>query len=415
LILFFIRINFLIMQQKLRKWVVGSSMLLLITYSPDCAAFQSDNRSQTIVSQPVKGDHYAASGTVTVNARIGGDLVAAGGTILVNDSVGGDALLAGGTITLNGPIGDDVRAVGGTITILRNVSGDVHLLGGELTLDPAAVINGDLVVAGGKATVNGTVNGTVRLRGGETQLNGITKGDLEAKGGKLLVNGSVLGMATLAAREITIGDQARFGQDVVYWQQAGPLDFQGQVGGMARFDESLAMDIGQTNWYFLGFGSFVFVLFYLGAVLLLLYLFEYLIPGLLKEAGEKAQKDTTRSFGYGMLYLLGVPALCLMLLITIVGIPVGLFASVLYIFSLAFAHVISSLVLVNWYNLRYQREWNLRQLVWAGLGIFVVVKLVTLVPFLGWLLSVLLIGVAFGAIISSLRQRKIALAPQPTP
>jgi hypothetical protein len=385
------------MKTLLQHWLIGSSLLLLITGTP-CAASQFEAGAKTDLTRPVTGDFYAGSGTVTVNARIDGDLVAAGGTILVND------------ITVLGFIGDDVRAFGGTITLSRNVSGDVLLMGGELTVDRDAIISGDLIVAGGKAILNGTVKGKVRLTGGEIQLKGITEGDLEAKGGKLVVNGLVMGKASLSAQELTIGDQAKFYQDVAYWQPAGQIDFGSKVDGEARFDPTLATNLDQPNWYFLGFGSFIVALIYLSAVLLLLFLFEYLAPQWLKKAGKNVHEDITGSLGRGILYLLGVPALAIVLLITLIGIPVGLFMLMLYGFSLAFAHVISSLVLVNWYNQRYGREWSRGQLVWAGLALFIPVKLVTMIPVVGWLISILLVGAAFGAIIGSIRQKPVAMA-----
>jgi cytoskeletal protein CcmA (bactofilin family) len=375
-------------------------MFLLITSPAFCTTFQGGR--DKLITQPVEGDLY-------VNAKINGDLVAAGGTISVNDSVMGDALLAAGTLVLNGFINDDVRAAGGTIKITENVKGDVVVAGGEIEIAPDVSIFGDLISTGGTTILHGTVKGKVKLLGGEVHLNGTVEKDLEVKSGELFVNGRIMGKSSLAAEEITLMEGARFYQDVAYWQEAGEMNFSNAMAaGKATFRPELQLDIDGTSWYYLGFGSFVFVLWYMLSALLLLFLFEYLFPELMKKAGYTANQDTARVLGYGILYLLGIPVISILLFITIIGIPVGVFTLVFYIFSIIVAHVISSVVLANWYNEKYGQHWSTISLVWVALGFFIGLRLISLIPVAGWLVSIIVVGIAFGAVIDTLRRKPIA-------
>jgi len=62
-------------------------------------------------------------------------------------------------------------------------------------------------------------------------------------------------------------------------------------------------------------------------------------------------------------------------------------------------------VAANWMNDKYHRNWTRRALVGNALAIFVLVKLLSLIPVLGWLFSFLIVGLAFGALILSISRK----------
>jgi hypothetical protein len=387
---------------------IGLCYTLLLQASLPGYASEFENGSEKVISNPVAGDLYVGGGTILINAGITGDLVAAGGTIAVNDSIAGDALLAGGNLLVNGFIGDDIRAAGGRIKINRNVNGDVVIAGGEIEIGPQALILGDLIVTSGKAIVNGTIKGQVKLYGGELYLNGIAANGLEVKGGRLFINGAVSGPARLAAERIILQQKATFQGDVQYWQQDGPLNFKkAMVTGRATFRPEMALRSAKANWYYLGFGSFVFMGIYLASALLLLFLLQFSFPGAFDNAGSGLNQGILREISYGLLYLIGLPAISVLLLITIIGIPAGIFAMFFYLFTLVMAHIITSLVIANWYKNQYHRSWTKIRTVLVALAVFIALKLILLVPFAGWLISLALVILAFGAIIFSMRRKTI--------
>ena len=59
------------------------------------------------------------------------------------------------------------------------------------------------------------------------------------------MNGSIGGKSTLAAREIIIGNNAVFNDDVRYWNKKGALDFkQSLKNGKAIYDPHCAFAMG---------------------------------------------------------------------------------------------------------------------------------------------------------------------------
>lgn len=356
------------------------------------------------IDKPVYEDLYIAAGKIIINAPIHGDLVLAGGTVTINDSVTNDILVTGGEITFNGYVGDDIRCAGGRLAVEKNVAGDLIISGGNVAVNRAAVISGSLLAGGGDVLLNGTVKGYVKSGAGKLKINGLIEQDLNVKGGELVINGTINGKSTLAAQKILIGPDAAFMQDVRYWNRKGRADFGGSVkNGRAVFDQSLR--IASPRWQYLGFASFLALLWYLSAVLIFILVIRYLFGKPLQKAGETLTGNIPRHIGFGLLFLVLVPIAIAMICATIIGIPLGLLAAVLYFVIIMLSLIISAIVITNWYNTRYERRWSSRNQVWATLVLFVALKLISLVPFIGWVLSGLTVCLVFGAVIDNIKWR----------
>jgi hypothetical protein len=361
-------------------------------------------RKNVIISQPVYEDLYVAGGNITINAPIYGDLIIAGGTIVINDTVTNDILLAGGNIIFNGSVGDDIRCAGGTIRISKNVTGDVVAAGGKVIID-AGVSIGGLMVSGGDITVNGDVSGNVKGIFGHLYLNGNIGKDIDCRGGTISINGRVDGKSVLSASSITIGSQAVFNNDVRYWSDQDVLDFEKNIkNGKAIYDPSLR--IRSEKWYFLGAASPFFFLWYLGIALLMILIFQYLFAATMKKAADAFFNQSLKSLAFGFLFFIGIPIAAVVAFITVVGVPVGLFLVFVYISLILLATVITAIIIANWLNNRYEKKWSYLRLAFAAFGIFVLLKLVSLTPVVGWIIMILLICISFGAILLSIPWKK---------
>ncbi len=366
--------------------------------------FRIEYGKNIVISQPVYEDMYVVGGNITINAPIYGDLIIAGGTIIINDTITNDILLAGGNVTFNGFVGDDIRCVGGNIRISKNVTGDIVIAGGEVTIDKGVTIGG-LVASGGNITVDGNVNGEVRGAFGKLFLNGNIEKDIDCRGGKITVNGSIGGKSVLAARNIIIGNDAAFKNDVRYWNKQGSVDFkQSLKNGKATYDPSLRIKTGK--WYFLGAFSILGLLWYLGMALFMILLVQYLFSATMKKAADTFFNSTLKSLGMGFLFFIVLPVTAVVFFITLIGVPVGLLLILGYIILILLATVITSVVGANWFNNRYEKKWNFWRLAFAAFGMFVLLKLISLAPFVGWLIILLMVCITFGAILLNIRWKR---------
>jgi len=385
------------------KHLVLLGLLLGIIYSVQ--ATRIERGQHVVISQPVYEDLYITGADVVINAPVHGDLTIAGGTVTINDSVLNDIIIAGGTVTLNGFAGDNIRCAGGKLYILKNVAGDVVAFGGNIIIGKNVTIR-NLIGAGGNITIDGNVTGMVRTVSGNLFLNGVVMKDIDCRGGKITINGTVHGQSILAANnEIVIEKGAAFDNGIRYWAPGQRVDFgQSVKGGQPIYDPSLRMDNNQ--WYYLGFSSVLWVLWYLGMVLLMIMIVQYLFSSTMKKAGRAMYDKSLKSFTYGLLFWIGAPVAAAVACVTIIGVPVGIILILAYIILALLATVITAVVAANWLSNRSNTNWQYWRMVFASLGIFVVFKILSFIPFIGWFILGVLVCIAFGSVLLNVNWRR---------
>jgi hypothetical protein len=368
------------------------------------AAFRIEYGNTVNITRPVYEDLYIAAGTVTISAPVYGDLIIAGGTVIINDTVTNDILLVGGTVTFNGFVGDDIRCAGGNMRISKNVTGDVVTAGGNIIIDKGVTIGG-LIAGGGNITVDGIINGELKGAFGTLILNGTITKDIDCRAGKITVNGPVSGKAVLSSTDIIIGNNAAFNNTVRYWNKNGTVDFkQSLKNGKATYDASLRMQTGQ--WYYLGAATIIGLFWYLSMAFLMIMIVQYLFSATLKKAADTVFNSSLKCLGYGFLFFIAVPIAAVIAFITVIGVPVGVLLLFSYVALLMLASVITSLAVAHWFNNRNNYQWHYWRMVFAAFGIFALLKLISSVPFIGWLLVILLTCMAFGGILLNINWKR---------
>ena len=380
--------------------------LVLLLVPVWCSAQRFNSGDNIVISQPVYEDVYLAGGNITINAPIYGDLVIAGGQININDSVSNDIIIGGGEITLSGHAGDDIRLAGGRLNINQNVTGDVVVTGGTVLLSRNSNVGGSLIAGGGEVTVDGTINGYVRSMAGSFVLNGRVGKYLDARGKDISINGTVAGDAVLSADEIEVGQDAAFAGKVRYWSDDQVNFGQSVKSGDAVLDESLRLD--RDTGRYLGFATILGLLWYLGAALVFIMLIQFLFGRYIQRASlNLEQAGAGRSILYGFLFFVLFPVVILVALLTLIGIPLALLLMFLFMTLILLATVITSLVMANYINIRYYDDREMWRQVWTAFGIFIILKLISLIPILGWLLLIVAVCLAFGLLIAEvLRVRR---------
>ena len=378
--------------------------IILVPFYYPVSAFKIQYGRNVVISQPVYEDLYVAGGDVIINAPVYGDLVVAGGTIHINDTIQNDILVAGGNVTFNGFVGDDIRCAGGNLYILKDVVGDLVITGGTIAIEKTAAV-GALIASGGDIIIDGKVITTVRSTTGRFVLNGIVMKDLDCRGGNITINGIVQGTATLAATEkIVVGDNAEFGKDVNYWSPK-KVDFKRSIkNGDSNYDKNLK--IGYARWYYLGFNAIWGLIWYLGMAFLMIVVIEYLFSNTMRKAGDTVYNSTLRSLGYGFLFCIALPVIALITLISLIGVPLGIILLFSYIMLILLATTITAVVASNWLNNLGNTGLSFWKLCFSAFGIFVLLKILTLTPFLGLFLMVILALIAFGAILLNINWRR---------
>ena len=322
--------------------------------------------------QTVSDDIYAAGGTISIAGTVDGSVIAAGGTITVSGNVSRDLIVAGGTINVTGRVGGSIRAAGGNLTLNAPVEQDVVITGGTIDISSGATIGRDLLVAGGSATVSAPVARRVYMGSGSLTLRNRVGGDVTGQVEHLRLDGAQIG----GNLDYTSNNQV----DIVNGAQ---------VAGTTTRHTPADRGPGATNG-FVGWLRALIGIFALGL------LFILLLPRFSTRGIDVLRAEPWLSLGIGAVILVATPIVAVVLFIIgllIGGWWLGLLLIPLWILALALGYVVSGFLLGR--LVFAQLGWGRFHDALALLGGLFILALVTLIPLLGWLVS--LAAVVFGA------------------
>ncbi len=355
---------------------------------------QTEAGKEIVIDNLQTDDTYLAGETIKVNAEIQGDLVLAGANLSINDSIHGDLTAAGGEIAVGGPIADDVRVAGGRITIDSEIGDDLVVFGGEVILTEKARINGKLVCYSGDVTVNGEVIEGLKISGGDVSING-----------------PIRGSSKIAVEDLTLGPNAKFHEDVEYWHSDGEINFNtALVNAEARYNEDLEAE-SQVSLIAFGITSLKEWLIYIFSAFLAILVFHALFRNAFSSAVEGLEDNLLKSFGFGLLYLIGIPLAILFAFVITIGVKLGLFAAAVFVFSLVFGQIVAAILIAYYLRERKDKDWGFWPVTFVALVVAVLLRLVGMIPYAGIAIAVIILAVTYGALtLQVFRAKKQRLA-----
>lgn len=355
---------------------------------------QAEDVKEILITTLQEDDTYLAGENIRINAKVQGDLVIAGGSLTVNDSINGDLIAAGGELFLNGYVTDDVRLAVGRATIDSEIGDDLIVFGGEVTLTENAVVHGNLKCTAGKINMRGKV-----------------LGDLSIKAGEALVDGSVSGASKIVVEDLAIGPQAQFHQEVNYYTEEGEIDFNtALVNTEAKYNEDLGEDASDLSLTTFGTKSLKNWLFYILSSFLVILVLHALFRNAFSMAVEELEDHLLKSFGVGLIYLIGIPIAILIAFLLVIGIPLGLFSAAVFIFSLLLGHMVGALLLAYYFRSKKDKAWGFWTVTLLALLVVIILRVLTMIPYLGILISVVLLSITYGALTLKVLSSKKAWA-----
>ena len=284
---------------------------------------------------------------------------------------------------------DNVSTAVGDIEVQGPVENDVHSVYGDVFV--GGRVGGDVDAAFGDVKIESPVDGDVRAEFGDVYVNAPVKGDVDVGRGdvELGPRAEILGNLECESCEIT-GDESAVNGDIM-------------ARGMALdFDESHGPDI-------LGFVGWLFAALAFAACALLA---AVVAPGSLGSAARRAGESPGRSFVYGLVSLPVSFVLCVLLAVTIIGIPFAAALAVAYLALLFFGALVAAFFLGT-RVLMFTGGYRVGNAAAAVVGALILAA-TTFIPVLGDLLLYALSLLGTGAIILGLFSRGRPRAPYPS-
>ncbi len=373
----------------MRSFRIGACLLCLLLPVHGSVLHAQQAGEQVTIATPTTEDQYLAGRSVNVLAPVNGDLVTAGQRVTVEQPVSDDVIAAGERIAIRAGIGDDVRLAGRQVDLAGAIADDAVVAGETVTLAPGIRIGNRFWVAGRLVEVGGEVGG-----------------ELRAAGQSIVISGSVGGDAILLGEEIEILPNARIDGNLVYRSNQEAIIADGAVIAGSVERKPLDMpDRPEVPMWPGALGTLLSLLVCLGVL-------YWLFPSWMRGTDGRITGEPFRALGIGLVVVLVMPVLAILLLVTVLGIPLGLLLLLLYpvILFIGFAagiHWLGTRLLFLAAQVEPFTRLERSLGVLAALIIFVGSQFI---PLLGSLVFVFLLLAGVGAMAVELR-RRLAVIP----
>ena len=323
----------------------------------------------------ISGDLITAGRNVNIRTEIEGDLAVAGSDVSVAAPIRGYLMAAGSDVNINGAVGNDLWAAGANVNVNAPVADNARLAGRFVTLQPQASVGHDAHLAGNSVEVRGRVGRNLSVGAAEASLASEVGGSAQVRSGRLkLLPGAVIRGDLIAygptPPEIAPGAQV-LGRVEYHQEEAG--------GGW-----NLVSWLRQWLFMFLA-------LLILGAASISLSSWW---------TGRIAEK-MARQPGYALLIglagLILIPLICVLLAITVIGVPLAIVLFALYCVALLLSGVFVSYLVGGWL-LRRLRGPETSPYARLAVGALVVAFFASL-PWIGWVVQLLVLMIGLGALL----------------
>lgn len=363
----------------MKKYVVLIPALLLVALPVYAADFVGNNTSGYSVpaGETRTKDIYVGAKQIDIAGAVNADANLAGQTILVGGTVEQDLIAAGQTMTVSGSVGHNIRAAGQSLTVSGKVHGDIIFFGESLTVAPGATVDGDILFFGQTLTISGQA-----------------MGEVHAWGQDVAVTGGKTGSITAHAVAVTLTN-AQIAGDVTYYSDKELAKDAATTiaGAVTRVPLPAPMPSKEEPFAAIGWGGLLMMLV---MAALTVWLFKDAAHGLVDQAIARP----VRSVFVGIAVLVAIPVASIILLITIIGLPLGFLMLFLYgaliIVAKVLTGILAGAVIAKMITKEYQVTY-----VWAFVGV-VALALIKFVPVIGWIPGLLaffaLLGVVFSAL-----------------
>ncbi len=277
--------------------------------------------------------------TISAAERIDDTLIVFSENITVDGEVTGDLIAMGKKVAIRGRVHGMLITFANTVEITGSVDETVITAAERIELRGAQVA-GNLFAAGSRisADAGSTVAMNIAMAGADLELAGHVANDLYAGGESIWVTGKVGGDFGTVGESIEL-DSAQVGGDFNAYVDAEEnvsISASSTITGSTNIKvETEDSDEFSGEDYIIGP-----LLQFLAAFVTGLVIFR-LFPGMLEEL-PRSNREAATTFALGALFLIAAPVVAGVMVITLIGAPLGLLSFVLGLFAIYLGSTITA-------------------------------------------------------------------------
>ena len=332
----------------------------------------------------VKADDYENEmfiyeDNVPINSDITSASLIIGENIDVNSKIEGVGLLFGNNVVLDSSI-DYFATVGSNITF-NGIVKDGLILGDSVVLNESSSVGRDITIFANSVSISGSISRNVRIYAKEVSIK----------------DAQIAGNVSISADNINVDSNAQIIGELSYNEDA-IIDISNvaSIGNTTTF----VREINDTN-------SFVETLknkaISMINILVVFALSLYFAPKLFSKI-ELKKKDIIKNIGIGFIFLLLVPLITLMLIVTVFGLSLGIILIALYLLLIYFSTIVTGYLVGNLIWDKFIKKEKLPYLM--GVMGIIIIYIFKIIPIVGTLVSFISILIGVGTIISLCNRKR---------
>lgn len=365
----------------------GVLAILLAAFSP-LYAFHFQKGGEIYLSGDFTEDVMLAGTTVNFDGTVVGDLLSASRILTFDGVLDGNLNAAAQRITVNGEVRRSVRAFAEVVNINSRIDGDLVTFASEITFSGESAVVRDIAVFGNEVFLDGTVGSDAYVYANTINISGRIEGNLKVNGNK-----------------ISIAPGAYVGGDFSYEsKEKANISPDAQVMGETRWKKRTSDGEGMSLFVPPPKSLLWTILFLIGSIIiggLMLLIRRDLVAGVVDEI--RYNGAIAGVLGIAVIFL--VPVMLVLTAITLVGIPVALAGLTIYGFLFLVGRAIVAIA-VGAFILEWMRKGKRVSFGWALVIGSMLMALLFKVPYLGWLVYIVVWGLGAGAIVTRTFRRK---------
>lgn len=336
-------------------------------------------------------------------AIIQDDLVTTGGNIKLDGIIEGDLISVSRSLVQSGLILGSLNAMAQDVDVLGEVKGSVRAFGQNINVN--GTLDRNLIAFGYSVDVKpgAEIRKDVSAFCGKMTLDGKLGGNLKGSVGELVISGVVNQDVSVEADKITLMPTARILGNLKYKsKKEAKIESGASVSGETIWTQPKATEEKEPKSIFTGKPIIPEILF-----LLALMVTGVVLTLICRKNAYLAKQAVADSFlktlALGFVVLVCVPIAVIILIVSVIGMPIAVIA----LFAYAVLIYIAKIPVATFAGEKIIKALGKEgepSLIWSMLLGLMVITLLLNIPYLDWLIYLLVLFTGFGAIISSERR-----------
>lgn len=364
------------MNKKILLASMGGLLVLVLGFVGVAHAqqFRSGNNATVAANETLNSSAYLAGSHVDVAGTVNGDLYCAGQDVNVSGTVNGDVICAGQTVNISGKVNGSVRVLGQSVTLDAHVKNNLTVGAQDFVLGSAGSIGGDVTGGVSNFTLNGRVGRDIVLAAQDAAINGFVGRNIKSQ-----------------VRNLNLDANAVVGGNIDY---TSANEVNRVSGAVVKGNILLHQPVARHKNFGWGTRLYVFLAMIVFALVLAL-----LFPSLFNQSAKRTFEAPGKTLLLGVAATLFTPIVFVLLMVTLIGIPLGILLLLSWIVALMLSGVFFSF-LVGRLAWRGQKNH-----IWTMLVGSAIMLVLYNVPILGFFAVLAAVFMGMGMIVREITHR----------